>query len=506
VGQEDCLPRCRLLIVAAPVSPESGGSPLSASPTPPREVRDPRSQTGVSTRRLRYLVGRTLEVAVLLAIDVAGLSAAIYSGLALREFLNQRPIDSTMLWSAEREWLPFVLLVTVLIFARNRLYRPRETRPGGAQIVAGLFVAVVVIAVFSITTDNERFTTYLIFPYTFVASAILIPFMRGLFTTLTDAAARLIGVERRVLVVGEASATRSVEAALRDAAPGAGLRTVAHIDDVDHLADAIAEHHPHDVVLARPPDDETMLIALEACRERRIRLRVVPTAAGLLAHHADYVPGLAVPLFDIVPPTIQGVDWFVKRAFDLLISASLLVLLSPILLISILMIRLTSPGPIFFRDQRVGLGEQTFAMLKLRSMTSNAEQEQAELEDRNEADGALFNDVHGCGQRAGAQQQRQVVGFAHVHGAGNLEAVAQFALNHRCGQHLALAFFKQQDGHALLDVFAADVAHDAPALGVHRQVHFGLLVLRVKAGLGIGQAVAGQDDLLLDNDRAAVAF
>ena len=343
---------------------------------PPREVRDPRSQTGVSTRRLRYLIGRTLEVAVLLAIDIGGLTAAIFSGLALREFLNQRPIDSTMLWAAEREWLPFVLLVTVLIFARNRLYRPRETRPGGAQIVAGLFVAVVVIAVFSIATNNERFTTYLIFPYTFVASAILIPFMRGVFTTLTDATARLIGVERRVLVVGEASATRSVEAALRDAAPGAGLRTVAHVDDVDHLADAIAEHHPHDVVLARPPDDETMLIALEACRERRIRLRVVPTAAGLLAHHADYVPGLAVPLFDIVPPTIQGVDWFVKRAFDLLIS--------------ILMIRLTSPGPIFFRDQRVGLGEQPFAMLKLRSMTSNAEQEQAELEDQNEADGALF--------------------------------------------------------------------------------------------------------------------
>ena len=53
---------------------------------------------------------------------------------------------------------------------------------------------------------------------------------------------------------------------------------------------------------------------------------------------------------------------------------------------------------------------------------------------------------------------------------------------------------------------AAGVAHDAPALGVHRQVHFGLLVLRVKAGLGIGQAVAGQDDLLLDDDRAAVAL
>ena len=327
---------------------------------------------------------------MLLAIDVFGISAAIFSGLVLREVLNSRTVYADQLWAAEKDWLPFVLLVSVLIFARNGLYRPRETRPGGAQIVAGLFVAVVVIAIFSVVTNNERFTTYLIFPYTFVASALLIPFLRGVYSWVIDATAKLIGVERRVLVVGEPDATRSVEAALRTGAPGAGLRMVAHVDDIDHLADAISEHHPHDVVLARPPDDETMLIALEACRERRIRLRVVPTAAGVLAHHADYVPGLAVPLFDIVPPSIQGIDWFVKRAFDLIISIGLLLLLSPILLISVVMIRLTSPGPILFRDQRVGLGEQPFAMLKLRSMVTNAAQAQAELEEQNEADGALF--------------------------------------------------------------------------------------------------------------------
>ncbi len=355
-----------------------------------REIRDPRSETGVSTRRLRHLIGRGLDVVMLLAIDLFGITAAIFSGLVLREVLGSRPVYEDQLWAAERAWLPFVLLVSVLIFARNGLYRPRETRPGGAQIVAGLFVAVVVIAIFSVVTDNERFTTYLIFPYTFLASAILIPLLRGVYAWVIDATAKLIGIERRVLVVGEPDATRSVEAALRAGAPGAGLRTVAHVDDIDHLAAAISEHHPHDVVLARPPDDETMLIALEACRERRIRLRVVPTAAGVLAHHADYVPGLAVPLFDIVPPTIQGVDWFVKRAFDLLISTTLLLLLSPLLLISIVMIRLTSPGPILFRDQRVGLGEQPFAMLKLRSMVTNAAQAQAELEEQNEADGALF--------------------------------------------------------------------------------------------------------------------
>ncbi|MGA0122569.1 MAG: sugar transferase [Gaiellales bacterium] len=352
--------------------------------------RDLRAQTGVSEHRLRHLVGRLIEVATLVAIDVAAISGAIFSYLALTQIYNGYPLKLDALWATERQWLPFVLLVAILILLRNGLYRPRETRPGGAQIVAGLFLATVVVAIFSVVTDNERFTTYLIFPYTFLVSALLVSLVRGLLNVVIDATARLIGIERRVLVVGEPAATRSVEAALRDAAPGPGLRMVAHVDDIDHLADAIAEHSPHDVVLARPPDDATMLVALEACRPHHIRLRVVPTAAGVLAHHADYVPGLAVPLFDIVPPTIQGVDWVVKRAFDIVISAALLVLLSPILLLSVLAIRLTSPGPIVFRDERVGLGERTFAMLKLRSMVSNAAQAQAELEDQNEADGALF--------------------------------------------------------------------------------------------------------------------
>ena len=155
-----------------------------------REIRDPRSESGVSTRRLRQLIGRGLDVVMLLAIDLFGITAAIFSGLVLREVLGSRPVYEDQLWAAERAWLPFVLLVSVLIFARNGLYRPRETRPGGAQIVAGLFVAVVVIAIFSVVTDNERFTTYLIFPYTFLASAILIPLLRGVYAWVIDATAK----------------------------------------------------------------------------------------------------------------------------------------------------------------------------------------------------------------------------------------------------------------------------------------------------------------------------
>ncbi|MFM9123844.1 MAG: nucleoside-diphosphate sugar epimerase/dehydratase, partial [Actinomycetota bacterium] len=264
--------------------------PRASAPEAPgglAEARDPRSQTGVSPHRLRHLIGRLVEVAVLVSIDAVSIGVAIFSYLALSRVYNDYAVMLDVLWQTERAWLPFVLLVALLIFARNGLYRPRETRPGGAKIVAGLFLAMVVVAIFSIATDNDRFTTYLIFPYTFLVSALLISLLRGTLNVLIDSTAWLVGVERRVLVVGEPAATRSVEAALRDGAPGAGLRMVAHVDDIDHLADAIAEHSPHDVVLARPPDDETMLIALEACRPQHIRLRVVPTAAGVLAHHAD---------------------------------------------------------------------------------------------------------------------------------------------------------------------------------------------------------------------------
>ena len=122
--------------MAAPVSPDPRDTAPPLDGTAAREIRDPRSETGVSTRRLRHLIGRGLDVLMLLAIDVFGITAAIFSGLVLREVLGSRPVYEDQLWAAERAWLPFVLLVSVLIFTRNGLYRPRETRPGGAQIVA----------------------------------------------------------------------------------------------------------------------------------------------------------------------------------------------------------------------------------------------------------------------------------------------------------------------------------------------------------------------------------
>ncbi len=123
------------------------------------------------------------------------------------------------------------------------------------------------------------------------------------------------------------------------------------------------------------------------------------------------------------------------------------------------------------------------------------------------ADGAFLDDVHRRGQRAGAQQQGGIVGFRRRHAAGNLHTTAaDFGADHRRRNDFTLALFDEQDGHALADVFTRDILEDAGAGCVQHQMHRRFLRLVVEAGLGIGQALAGQYDLFLDQQATAATF
>jgi lipopolysaccharide/colanic/teichoic acid biosynthesis glycosyltransferase len=85
-----------------------------------------------------------------------------------------------------------------------------------------------------------------------------------------------------------------------------------------------------------------------------------------------------------------GLDWVVKRIFDIGVSAGLILIAAPMWLVIALAVKLDSPGPVFYRDRRVGLGEGEFGMFKFRSMYIDAGERQAGLEGANEASGPLF--------------------------------------------------------------------------------------------------------------------
>ena len=87
-----------------------------------------------------------------------------------------------------------------------------------------------------------------------------------------------------------------------------------------------------------------------------------------------------------------GEDWplFVKRGLDIAVSVVLLLLLAPVLIGVALAIKLTSPGPIFFRQERIGLNKRRIFVYKFRTMVPNAEKLMAKLEAHNEVSGPVF--------------------------------------------------------------------------------------------------------------------
>jgi lipopolysaccharide/colanic/teichoic acid biosynthesis glycosyltransferase len=97
-----------------------------------------------------------------------------------------------------------------------------------------------------------------------------------------------------------------------------------------------------------------------------------------------------VPLFELRPPVFDGFDYVVKRTFDLAVSLLLLVLLSPLLAVCALLVRLSSRGPVVYRSSRPGIGATPFDCFKFRTMYTDADQRQADLESLNEATGPLF--------------------------------------------------------------------------------------------------------------------
>jgi exopolysaccharide biosynthesis polyprenyl glycosylphosphotransferase len=160
------------------------------------------------------------------------------------------------------------------------------------------------------------------------------------------------------------------------------------VSDLPRILDRL---HPDELIVSGIDlGDEAFLDLVEHAHRAGVKVRIAPTTTELLTQRAEYVPGQGVPLFELRPPVFAGLDWTVKRAFDVTVSALLIAIASPAWLLAALAVKIDSPGPVFYRDRRVGLGERQFGMFKFRSMYVDAGERQAGLESSNEASGPLF--------------------------------------------------------------------------------------------------------------------
>jgi exopolysaccharide biosynthesis polyprenyl glycosylphosphotransferase len=217
------------------------------------------------------------------------------------------------------------------------------------------------------------------------------------------AAARFIAVRttqpERVLVVGDAATTALVRRKL-SGIPALNATVVGRLGDAEHEGDrpdkllgtvddlpSVIESHRIERVVVAPVheggSDVVDIIRLAtACG---VRVAVLPRMLEVI--------GTSVVFDDLGGQLLLGVRGFglspssrlLKRAFDVLVASLILTVLAPLLLVIALAIRLTSPGPVLFRQTRVGLNGREFQMLKFRTMVHGADERKHELLNLNAA-------------------------------------------------------------------------------------------------------------------------
>jgi exopolysaccharide biosynthesis polyprenyl glycosylphosphotransferase len=368
----------------------------------PSDIREARFFP--SAGQLRSTVRRFGSIAALLAIDICGLAGALYLALVLRQiYYGESPILWGLAWDAEAHWLPFLTVVTVLVFWRAGLYAPRESRAGAGRIVSSLLLVTVITLAFAVGTGYQH-TTFGLYATTFVLSVIVIGVLRASYESVTRDVWRLAGVRRGAVLVGDAARLADLRRALGrgrggidyeflgaltpDAQEVPGLRKLG---DLSALPSVLAELRPDELVVSSLDlDDEALLDLVGDAHRSGVKVRIAPTTTELLTQRAEYVPGQGVPLFELRPPVVAGVDWAAKRIFDVVVSTFLIVVATPLWVLIALAVKLDSRGPVFYRDRRVGLREREFGMFKFRSMYAHADSLQAGLEASNEASGPLF--------------------------------------------------------------------------------------------------------------------
>lgn len=167
-----------------------------------------------------------------------------------------------------------------------------------------------------------------------------------------------------------------------------GVPVVGRVEDLPNLVTPLGVNQ---VFLALPASQRDRLLHLIAlCEDSNLEFKIVPDLLEVMSTRAsaDALDGL--PLVGVRRNQLRGWAAAAKRLIDVLVSSVLLVLFSPVLLVIVILMKLTMPGPVLFRQERVGRFRRPFVIYKFRSMVPDAEARKIHLLHHNEASGPVF--------------------------------------------------------------------------------------------------------------------
>ncbi len=369
-------------------------------PPPPRdsyELLDDRSREIIDRQSRSRVKGRGWLIRrMLVAADVVGLGIAFL----VAEVSLGRNGTAAGSFGDRTEFLLFALLVPLWILGAKLcgLYNRDEERTNYSTTddLIGVFVLVTLMtwifarsALVGVAHPNQlRLTLFW---------AVAIPAIAVARSVARTLSRRHVGYVQNTVIVGAGEVGQLVaRKALQH--PEYGLNVIGFVDDEpterrDDLDSLTVLGSLDDLPRARAcarrrPRDHCLLPVLRRGRRRRRpsarrhlradRRRAAGSSTSS-ARRRTSTPSRACPWSACRPPDSARSSMFIKRMFDLVVSALGLILLAPLFLAIGILIKLDSPGPIFFRQPRMGCDDEVFRIFKFRTMTTDAEERKPEL-------------------------------------------------------------------------------------------------------------------------------
>ncbi len=322
------------------------------------------------------------------------------------------PFSEGFYYAPYTAYLPFAFLLTLLaiaIFRLEGLYFPVRGKRFLDEIytlVNGTITATLLIMAITFFVRPLVFSRAV---YVYAASLIVILLGAArLAERIVQVRLRTRGIGvNRVLIVGAGEVGRALMRNMM-AEPDLAYRVVGFVDDhhtrgttdlgrfkalgaIDQLPCHLRDLNVDEVIVTLPWTAREKIIAImELCQRMNVTARVVPDLFQLSLSRVTVDDVGGVPLITVREPTIGSWNAVVKRIMDLFIAPVLGIILSPLLAVIAFLIRVDSPGPAIFRQERIGRCGHPFIAYKFRTMRVGAAEEQKELEALNEADGPLF--------------------------------------------------------------------------------------------------------------------
>jgi len=299
----------------------------------------------------------------------------------------------------ERLLIAFNCVLVLLMFPGFGVYETWRGKPLTAMLarVAAAWLAVVAAALLlAFTLHRMDAVSRLWFVYsTLISGALIVATKCAVHVALRSVRRRGMNF-RTVAIVGAPGFARtllahlehapqagfkpvcvfdtSVDSSVERAAYGARLNRLPVLTDLTAFAAKVRDERVNEVWLALPLSEERTIYRFQRMfRHDFVNLRFIPDVRSLSLFNHSLVDVVGLPTLSLGAPSLSPPQMWPKLIFDRLFAAGALVALAPVFIVLATAIKLTSPGPVFFRQTRKGADGEPFSIYKFRSMTVHHE-------------------------------------------------------------------------------------------------------------------------------------